>query len=152
VLALSSGCALGNALLMHQLTTAMVSGGFLLLGIALVFALLRSADELPPDLAVALDHREAYEAAWTSVPRLGEVLVHKYHWLTERDLTRALTYQRHSGGRIGEILVRMRVISPDQLSQALFEQRVEAGGAYPPAVDGAAPGTALGSSVQGATL
>ncbi len=130
VLAVSSGYTLGGAIIGHRLVLGMVSGVLLLAG-AIVGCLRLRSEPLPEALLSQLEQRESYEAAVQSAPRLGELLVHRYHWISQRDLERALSRQRRSGRRLGEILVKMRVISVEKLTRALVEHRVLKGEALP---------------------
>jgi hypothetical protein len=127
VCSLAAGYLLGVAVLGHRLALGLVSGTLLAVSVALAVWLLGQSERLPAQLAHDLKQREAYEAAVQSAPRLGELLVHKYGWISERDLARALARQRVHGRRIGEILVQMKVISLEQLRQALADQRSELG-------------------------
>ena len=54
-------------------------------------------------------------------PLLGAILEDKFG-LTEAKLLEALNIQGAKGGRLGEILVRLRSITEDQLIQALAIQ------------------------------
>jgi len=59
----------------------------------------------------------------TALPRLGEILVHKYQLISEKDVQKALTRQRETVGRpLGEILVEMRKITWRDLTRALEDQ------------------------------
>jgi len=54
-------------------------------------------------------------------PLLGAILEHKFA-LPEAKLLEALNIQQNKGGRLGEILIRLRAIDEDQLIQALAFQ------------------------------
>lgn len=54
-------------------------------------------------------------------PLLGAILEHKFS-LPEAKLLEALNIQQNKGGRLGEILIRLRAIDEDQLIQALAFQ------------------------------
>jgi general secretion pathway protein E len=54
-------------------------------------------------------------------PLLGAILEHKFA-LPEAKLLEALNIQQNKGGRLGEILIRLRAIDEDQLTQALALQ------------------------------
>ena len=54
-------------------------------------------------------------------PLLGAILEEKFG-LTEAKLLEAVNLQQTKGGRLGEILVRLRSITEDQLLQALAIQ------------------------------
>ncbi len=57
------------------------------------------------------------------LPRLGEILVYKYHLITEKDVQKALLRQRASMNRpLGEILVEMGRITWRDLMRALEDQ------------------------------
>jgi hypothetical protein len=56
------------------------------------------------------------------LPLLGELLVHKYHLITERDLARALARQRETGGRLGRVLVEMNLVKWPDLARVLEDQ------------------------------
>jgi len=56
-------------------------------------------------------------------PRLGELLVHKYKLITEEQLSQALSRQRVTRQKLGEILVQMGVVSSSQVAIALADQR-----------------------------
>ncbi len=75
-----------------------------------------AADEGPP---------ERSDGPYTAdvLPRLGEVLIYKYHLITEKDLQRALAKQKEFAGRpLGEILVEMGHITWRDLAKALEDQ------------------------------
>ena len=75
-----------------------------------------AADEGPP---------ERSDGPYTAdvLPRLGELLIYKYHLITEKDLQRALAKQREFAGRpLGEILVGMGRITWRDLAKALEDQ------------------------------
>ena len=129
VLSLSAGYTLGTAILARQLVLGLVSGALLAVGITLVVALLAVSPRISRDLLAELAQREAYEAAVQSAPRLGELLVHKHRWITNRQLESALAVQQRKGGRLGAILVRMGAITSSQLREALLGQRLEVGAA-----------------------
>jgi hypothetical protein len=57
-----------------------------------------------------------------TLPLLGEILIHKYHLITERDLRRALALQVQSGRRLGQVLVEMGLLTHDDLERALEDQ------------------------------
>jgi hypothetical protein len=127
VLSLSAGYRLGEALMNHWPAQGVISGVILAIGIVSIGLVVAAGRRLPADLLFELEQREAYEAAVATAPRLGEVLVHRYHWITQQDLKQALDYQRRNGRRVGEILIAMGAISSKQLMQALIEQRNESG-------------------------
>ena len=54
-------------------------------------------------------------------PRLGDILIEKFH-LSELKLEEALAYQREKGGRLGEVLLHLRVIREEQVLEALAQQ------------------------------
>ena len=58
----------------------------------------------------------------SALPRIGEILVYKYHLITERDLKKALERQAGSGKRLGETLVEMDRISWIDLARTLEDQ------------------------------
>ncbi|NIQ99948.1 MAG: hypothetical protein GTN78_07055 [Gemmatimonadales bacterium] len=57
-----------------------------------------------------------------AVPYLGELLVHKYHLITEKQLQEALAEQRNRGGRLGQIMVAMGYLDYATLSRVLEDQ------------------------------
>ena len=58
-----------------------------------------------------------------ALPRLGEILIYKYHLITERDLERALERQKEGIPRpLGEVLVEMGKITWRDLAQGLQDQ------------------------------
>lgn len=58
-----------------------------------------------------------------ALPRLGELLVYKYHMISEKDLQRALERQKQFAGRpIGELLVEMGRITWRDLAKTLEDQ------------------------------
>ena len=58
-----------------------------------------------------------------TLPRLGEILVYKYHVITERDLERALERQRQGVPLpLGEVLIEMGKITWRDLALALQDQ------------------------------
>jgi hypothetical protein len=69
---------------------------------------------LPPPVPESHDERE--------LPRLGELLVHKYHLLTEEQLKAALEEQDKRGGLLGQILIAMGLLEYAQLSKVLADQ------------------------------
>jgi len=67
--------------------------------------------------------RSALPRTPDALPRLGELLIYKYHLITEKDLQRALAKQREFAGRpLGEILVEMGRISWRDLAKVLEDQ------------------------------
>jgi hypothetical protein len=127
VLTSSAGALAWRALVTGQSLLGAAGGALLIAGLIALIAEIQREKALPSDLISALRDREAYEVAVQSAPRLGELLLHKHGLITRRDLTRALAQQRRTGQRLGEILVRMRAITPDELTRVLIEQRLEAG-------------------------
>lgn len=101
-------------------------GGLVLLGGALVaisggMRIKPAEDEVPEDLE--MPHRGVVPKTPGALPRLGELLVYKYHLITEKDLQRALERQKEFAGRpVGEILVQMGRISWRDLARALEDQ------------------------------
>lgn len=101
-------------------------GGLLLLGGALVaisggMRIKPATEELPED--AALSRPSVIPKSPGALPRLGELLVYKYHLISEKDLQRALARQREFAGKpIGEILVQMGRISWRDLARALEDQ------------------------------
>jgi hypothetical protein len=57
-----------------------------------------------------------------ALPLLGEILIYKYHLVTEKDLKHALLLQIQSGKRLGQVLVEMGLITRDDLERALEDQ------------------------------
>jgi hypothetical protein len=57
------------------------------------------------------------------VPTLGELLVQKYRLITAPQLEEALEKQGKEGGRLGDILVEMGVVSQSHLDAVLEDQR-----------------------------
>jgi hypothetical protein len=57
------------------------------------------------------------------VPTLGELLVQKYRLITEPQLEEALEKQIKDGGRLGDILVKMGLLSQSHLEAVLEDQR-----------------------------
>jgi len=128
-LMLSAGYRLGQAMVARNVGQGVISGVVLAAGVVMACLVVGVSRRLPSDLVSELRQREAFEARVQTAPRLGEVLVHRYHWVTEEELRQALARQRFSGRRVGEILVAMGAISSKQLMQALIEQRNETGAA-----------------------
>jgi general secretion pathway protein E len=54
-------------------------------------------------------------------PRLGDILREKFH-LSELKLEEALAYQQEKGGRLGEVLLHLRVLREELVSEALAQQ------------------------------
>lgn len=54
-------------------------------------------------------------------PRLGDILREKFH-LSELKLEEALAYQREKGGRLGEVLLHLRMLREEQVFEALAQQ------------------------------
>ena len=54
-------------------------------------------------------------------PRLGEILREKFH-LSELKLEEALAYQQEKGGRLGEVLLHLRILREEQVLEALAQQ------------------------------
>jgi hypothetical protein len=69
----------------------------------------------------ALEFRAAANSDTAAAPLLGEMLV-KVHLISPDDLKRALARQRGSSKRLGKILVEMGVITYTQLAEVLEEQ------------------------------
>jgi len=57
-----------------------------------------------------------------AVPYLGELLVHKYQLINEKQLQDALQQQRDRGGRLGQIMVAEGYIDYPTLSRVLEDQ------------------------------
>jgi hypothetical protein len=57
-----------------------------------------------------------------SLPLLGELLIHKYQLLTQKQLDEALKEQRDRGGRLGQILIAMGYIEYPKLIEVLEDQ------------------------------
>ncbi len=57
-----------------------------------------------------------------ALPLLGELLVHKYHLISERDLARALARQQETRQRLGRVLVEMKLIKWPDLVRVLEDQ------------------------------
>lgn len=58
-----------------------------------------------------------------ALPRLGEILIYKYHLISERDLARALERQQQGIPRpLGEVLIEMGKITWRDLALALQDQ------------------------------
>ncbi len=72
----------------------------------------------PPEQRTTVSRRRRERA----LPLLGELLVHKYQAITERQLQEALTEQRARGGRLGQILVAMGLVEYEQIAEALEDQ------------------------------
>lgn len=53
--------------------------------------------------------------------RLGEMLVHN-GYITSHQLEKALAYQKKSGGKLGDILLSLRFIEPEELYRAIATQ------------------------------
>ncbi|HUT31670.1 MAG TPA: ATPase, T2SS/T4P/T4SS family [Sedimentisphaerales bacterium] len=65
--------------------------------------------------------RAALDSDRTRPERLfGELLVSK-GYLSHRELIEALNHQRHEGGRLGEVLSRLKMIADEQIAGALAE-------------------------------
>jgi hypothetical protein len=74
---------------------------------------LTSRSPFPPEAVTRAD----------GLPRLGEILLYKYHLITERDLERALERQQQGIPRpLGEVLVEMGKITWRDLAKALQDQ------------------------------
>jgi general secretion pathway protein E len=54
-------------------------------------------------------------------PRLGELLKEKFH-LSDLKLEEALAYQQEKGGRLGDVLLHLRVLREEQVLEALAQQ------------------------------
>ena len=68
-------------------------------------------------------HQPGADADAGALPRLGEILMYKYHLVTEKDLARAIELQKKGVPRpIGEVLVGMGKITWQDLAQALQDQ------------------------------
>lgn len=57
-----------------------------------------------------------------ALPLLGELLVHKHHLISERDLARALARQRETRQRLGRVLVEMNLVKWPDLVRVLEDQ------------------------------
>jgi len=58
---------------------------------------------------------------------LGELVVHKYHLISDKDLARALARQRETNRRLGQILVEMGLVKWPDLVRVLEEQLCSGG-------------------------
>jgi len=70
-----------------------------------------------PRVDAGMDSQWNPEAA----PRLGDMLV-TYGLLSEADLERALTYQKGTDKRLGQVLVELELVTHAQVAQVLEEQ------------------------------
>jgi len=98
---------------------AMVVGA--LVGLSGLYAICAQARRRAPG-----DEDELLVAPEAAVPMLGALLVYKYQFITEEQLTEALEIQRkagHNRPRIGTILLEMGVLTMAQLQEALAHQR-----------------------------
>ena len=66
--------------------------------------------------------RQTQEPAEKPSPRLGEMLVDHCKLITEEELERALVRQREVGGRLGEVLAEMDLVSERELERVLKVQ------------------------------
>jgi len=120
-----AGIVLTRAWFAKDITNGWV-GALLLLGGALVAISggLRTGRGSPADFEL-LEPRSnsVIPKVPDALPRLGELLVYKYHLISERDLQRALAKQKEFAGRpVGEILVQMGRITWRDLARTLEDQ------------------------------
>jgi hypothetical protein len=137
LLAALSACAgwtLGAAVIARRTDLGLV-GGLLLLA-RITVSRVRAVAEGPLSSGPVRrpGPRESHRVAVQPAPRLGELLVYRYQWVSRRDLDGALAHQQHTGRQLGEILTQARVISAEKLTRALLEQRVLKGDPRPSAV------------------
>jgi len=66
--------------------------------------------------------RQTQEPVERPAPRLGELLVDHCKLITEEELERALARQREVGGRLGEVLAEMNLVSEGELERVLKVQ------------------------------
>ena len=71
---------------------------------------------LPPAM------RQTQKPAESPAPRLGELLVDHCKLITAEELERALARQREVGGRLGEVLAEMDLLSEAELERVLKVQ------------------------------
>jgi len=57
-----------------------------------------------------------------ALPPLGQLLVHKYHLISERDLARGLARQQETGKQLGRTLVEMELVEWTDLVKVLEDQ------------------------------
>ena len=79
--------------------------------------------DLKPRTAVRGD---AFHEQEPLVPLLGALLVYKYQWVTQEQLSQALAQQhaeKEKKRRLGEILVALGAVTEPQLEEALAHQR-----------------------------
>ncbi|MHC4239797.1 MAG: GspE/PulE/PilB domain-containing protein [Planctomycetota bacterium] len=65
--------------------------------------------------------KDAFGTSASGTDRLfGELLVSK-GFLTHRELVEALNHQHHEGGRLGEVLTRLKMLTDEEVANALAE-------------------------------
>jgi hypothetical protein len=122
ILASLSGLWVGRAWAEQNWLSWTVGGVSLLCGVFVVVAGVRL--NTPPKEA------RQYEPPKQALPRrrdravpyLGELVVHKYQLVTEKQLQEALQQQRDRGGRLGQIMVAEGYLDYPTLSRILEDQ------------------------------
>jgi len=90
-------------------------------GIALLAAVVTAVGALCGPRRVALEGATAPEWSTTGAPPLGEMLV-RLRMISPGDLDKALARQQGSKKRLGQILVEMKVLTHAELAGVLEEQ------------------------------
>lgn len=80
-------------------------------------------DAPPPSARSMMQARADALPSEITTPRLGELLVHKYRLITPEQLSQALTRQMVTKQKLGEILVQMGLVTHSQIAIALADQQ-----------------------------
>ncbi len=94
----------------------------LVVGVLVAMAGMRTAN--PPREVKQFQPPKQRPRRWRDrpLPYLGELLVNKYHLISDTELQDALTEQKMRGGRLGQIMVAMGLLEYEQLAEVLEDQ------------------------------
>ncbi len=115
-------CLFGIAVIQDEPYLAVIGGVLLIAGISAHHRRQRNAERsLAEDIRAEAAPRQLRRGALESAPKLGELLAYRYHCVGEQDLARARAVQKRTGKPLGEVLIRLRLVSPEQVAQVLRE-------------------------------
>ncbi len=94
----------------------------LVMGVLIAMAGMRTAT--PPREIKQFQPPKQRPRRWRDrpLPYLGELLVNKYHLITDTELQDALAEQKMRGGRLGQIMVALGLLEYEQLAEVLEDQ------------------------------
>ncbi len=148
LMGVGGGVAFGHAWAARYAISWWVGVLSVLAGVLLVLSAVRATrrdqEEARKEEAVPLRYPDAREPM---VPLLGALLVYRYRILTQEQLSRALEEQLRDSTqkrRLGEILLKLGMVTEEQLEEVLEQQRLYLGrtGGMAPEPEGVGAGAA----------